>query len=1266
MAQRVTFGRTWWGNAWVEAMERVDYNTNRLPRGRRYARNGSVLEIRLVEGGVRALVQGTRRQPYKVRIKLKDFTPSQASKVKLLVASNPAIASSLSLGVLPERMLAMLEGAGISLFPRSWKDLEASCSCPDWANPCKHLAAVYYIVANEVDKDPFITFTLRGISAESLREAAGMAAVDEDSEDARETQAFMPCREVEAVPAMPESPDLDLSFPRLDLDGVFSLLQDSPFFWEGGDFKKVLRGAYRQVAAAAESPHIIEEFPSLREVDFYLLYDDASPAFFVALDRADSPDHRRLAEAICAPAPEASGHGRTRGRPKVVNNEVTLTTGKPRERRPGGRETETPAPATGWHAPRPSQRKLPVIRDGGLRLTSREGIKLNADQVLDFFLALPVETELTRHSPSSRALCAAGAIALSLARTSSFAPEVVPGAGGEGKGTDKGDGNGTGEFGVRYLPLVKGDTVKRAMASLESMIPANLGYRRKGQAVPAPGSAPCLVALFLDRIVGRFSPKPDGLGRDKLARAFFAGDTYRPERFEEKRTAASVANWLERLAIRGKAVSPVIRIETTTKDLFGLHLDVEDRDDPLASMLSLSEVFTAEGEIFSRPAQRVRYDLARQIAVAGEYMPQLLDILDSRGVMSAAVGPGEMADLLTRHATVLGILGIRLVLPKELAKLLTPRLTLRAAMRGSAKAATYLSLSEMLEFDWEVSLGDTIVSREEFRELARSAAGVVKYKDRYIMLTPGEAERLLRQMSKPPPAPSSMELLRWALAGEEEGIALHPDRALARWLKKMAKAEEVEVPRTLSGALRPYQERGYGWLYTNAVRGLGSCLADDMGLGKTIQAIALVLKMKERNAGKRPALVVCPTTVVGNWHKEVERFAPSLRASIYHGAERRLHTKGVDLVITTYGTLRRDLEKFKARPWGALIVDEAQNIKNPRTDQARAVKAIKAGFRVALSGTPVENHLGELWSIFDFLNPGYLGPLETFQRNYAAPIEKYRDAESIERLRRATAPFIMRRLKSDKRIISDLPDKISAEEYCYLTAEQAALYQRVVDEAMEIIEASEGMQRRGLILKLITSLKQVCDHPALFAKKGRVEARLSGKAARAVSLLENALAAGEKALVFTQYVEMGELLLKMLQAELGERALFFHGGIPRKKRDDMVREFQEGGSHAVMVVSLRAGGTGLNLTAASNVIHYDLWWNPAVEEQATDRTYRIGQSRNVYVHRLITLNTFEERIDEMMRDKRELAELTVSAGERWITELSNRELKEMFALREEA
>jgi len=1213
---RMSFGRTWWGNAWVKAMERIDRDTNRLPRGRRYARNGSVLEIRMEEGSVRALVQGTRPRPYKVGFRLEPFTPSEISKTRLLVASNPAIATELSLGRLPQRMLDMLEGAGISLFPRSWKELEARCSCPDWANPCKHLAAVYYIVANEIDKDPFIVFNLRGVSTTALREAAGMLPEDAEVAAQREETAFVPHSEARVSPAPSEWIDLDLSFPRLDLEGVFSLLQDAPLFWEGGDFKRVMRDAYASVAEAAESPEIVEDFPSLRGADFYLLLDGERNTFFIALDRDNSPEPRHIARMISAATPEACD-------------------------------------------PRPARRNLPVVADGGLRLFPRGGIRLDADPLLDLFLALPVETDLARYSPSSRALCVAGAIALSLARTSSFVPEVAPAA-AAGEVPE----GGAGAFRVRYIPLVQDEMVKRALGTLESLIPANLAYRRKGKAVLAPGSARHLVALFLDRIVRRFSAVPESRAADKLARAFFRGEIYLPARFEERRTALSVANWLERLHIRGKAVSPVIRIEVAGDEAFGLHLDVEDRDDPLAPMASLAEVFAAEGEVFSRPAQRVKHDLSRQIAIAGEYLPQLHDILNSRGVMSAVIGPDEMAGLLTRHSTLLGILGIRLVLPRELARLLTPRLALRATAKGGGKSVTYLSLREMLRFDWEVSLGDAAISREEFMELARSAEGVVRFKDGYVLLSPEEAGRLLEKMSKPPPVPSPLEFLHWALAGEKDGIALNADRALAAWLKKLARADKAKTPAGLRGDLRPYQERGFGWLHANAVRGLGSCLADDMGLGKTVQAIALVLKLREGKGGKHPALVVCPTTVAGNWHKELERFAPSLRASIYHGTDRRLSTRGVDLVITTYGILRRDLERFKARRWGVLIADEAQNIKNPRTDQARAVKAVRADVRVALSGTPVENHLGELWSIFDFLNPGYLGSLESFHRDYAAPIEKYRDAERIERLKRVTAPFIMRRLKSDKKVITDLPDKITAEEYCYLTGEQAALYQRVVEDAMRVIECSEGMQRRGLILKLITSLKQVCDHPVLFAKKGRAEARLSGKAARAVSLLENILAAGEKALVFTQYVEMGEILLGMFEAELGEKALFFHGGVPRRKRDEMVREYQEGRDHAIMVVSLRAGGTGLNLTAASNVIHYDLWWNPAVEEQATDRTYRIGQERNVYVHRLITLNTFEERIDEMMRGKRELAELTVSAGEKWITELSDRELKEMFALRE--
>jgi SNF2 family DNA or RNA helicase len=360
--------------------------------------------------------------------------------------------------------------------------------------------------------------------------------------------------------------------------------------------------------------------------------------------------------------------------------------------------------------------------------------------------------------------------------------------------------------------------------------------------------------------------------------------------------------------------------------------------------------------------------------------------------------------------------------------------------------------------------------------------------------------------------------------------------------------------------------------------------------------------------------------------------------------------------------LRRDIERFKDKEWGLVVIDEAQNIKNPDTDQTKAVKSLRANSYIAMSGTPVENRLTELWSIFDFINRGYLGVMPKFQRQYAVPIEKYRYREKIEKLRRATAPFLLRRVKTDKSIISDLPDKRVFDEYCYLTKEQTALYQQVVDMVMKDIAGSEGIERRGLIFKLITSLKQICNHPVHYSKKGRPLKWLSGKAEKTIELIEKIISMKEKSLIFTQYKEMGELLVEMIKDELKIDALFFHGGLQRAKRDEMVEDFQTDDSVRVMIVSLKAGGTGLNLTAATNVIHYDLWWNPAVEAQATDRTYRIGQTRNVIVRRLITIGTFEEKIDEMIKSKKELADLTVATGEQWITELSDGELKEIFSL----
>ncbi|OGO40481.1 MAG: hypothetical protein A2Z04_07725 [Chloroflexi bacterium RBG_16_57_9] len=447
-----------------------------------------------------------------------------------------------------------------------------------------------------------------------------------------------------------------------------------------------------------------------------------------------------------------------------------------------------------------------------------------------------------------------------------------------------------------------------------------------------------------------------------------------------------------------------------------------------------------------------------------------------------------------------------------------------------------------------------------------------------------------------------------------------------------------------------------------------------MGLGKTIMLIALLLHEKSRSSnGNQPVLLVCPTSVVGNWEREVQRFAPSLRTMIHHGASRARGEEFAaqagqhDLVISSYPLVHRDELDLAGVDWGGVVLDEAQNIKNPSTKQTQAVRKLPAGYRVALTGTPVENRLSELWSIMEFLNPGYLGSQKDFRTRFALPIERYRDQAATQRLKSLVQPFILRRLKTDPKIIQDLPDKLEMKVFCTLTREQATLYEAVVQDALKQIEEAEGMQRRGIILATLTKLKQVCNHPAQFLGDQSSLPGRSGKLARLTEMLEEVFSVGDRALVFTQYAEMGKMLQAHVADALGGEVLFLHGGTPRKQREKLIARFQadEPGSMA-FILSLKAGGTGLNLTKANHVFHFDRWWNPAVENQATDRAFRIGQTRNVQVHKYICAGTLEERIDEMIESKLALAENVLGAGEAWLTELSTDQLRDLFTLRRES
>ncbi|HEY8944486.1 MAG TPA: DEAD/DEAH box helicase, partial [Polyangiaceae bacterium] len=506
-------------------------------------------------------------------------------------------------------------------------------------------------------------------------------------------------------------------------------------------------------------------------------------------------------------------------------------------------------------------------------------------------------------------------------------------------------------------------------------------------------------------------------------------------------------------------------------------------------------------------------------------------------------------------------------------------------------------------------------------------------------------------------------------------VAVSGSGALTELVERLRNgaARELGAPASLKTKLRPYQERGFNWLVTMGSLGLGACLADDMGLGKTMQLLAFLLRLAEEpTGGVQPALLVAPTSVVGNWERELERFAPSLRVVRHYGAERARTAEQIPsgpdtLVLTTYTLLRRDAELLSRIDWSVAALDEAQNIKNAASATARAARELRARHRFALTGTPVENRLAELWSILEFANPGMLGPLETFRREFALPIERYGNEEAAKRLRRRVGPFILRRLKSDPTILQDLPSKNEMNVVCTLSREQATLYKAVVDEELRRIEASDGIERRGRVLALLTFTKQICNHPAQYLGESGPLPQRSGKLARVTEMLEEAMAAGDKALLFTQFREMGDKLVEHFTTSLGCEVVFLHGGTSKKARDEMVRRFQEEPrGPRIFVLSLKAGGTGLNLTAASHVFHYDRWWNPAVEDQATDRAYRIGQKRAVQVHKLVCAGTVEEKIARLLEQKRALASKIVGAGEQWITELDSTELRSLFALSEGA
>ena len=486
----------------------------------------------------------------------------------------------------------------------------------------------------------------------------------------------------------------------------------------------------------------------------------------------------------------------------------------------------------------------------------------------------------------------------------------------------------------------------------------------------------------------------------------------------------------------------------------------------------------------------------------------------------------------------------------------------------------------------------------------------------------------------------------------------------AKFKKLISKTTLYNVPESLTGELRPYQKIGYSWLVQNIRYGFGSILADDMGLGKTIQVLSAILYYKEKNLLEdRTVLIIVPPTLISNWENEIKKFTPDLTYFIYHGSNRSYPLENYDIILTSYGVVRLDLDMFLDERWFLCVIDEAQNIKNPNTEQTKAIKSVNARSKVALTGTPIENKLMDYWSIFDFTNKGYLSTKDDFKKQFVMPIEKLEDEETLYELKTIAKPFVMRRLKTDDDIKNELPEKFINDIYCTLSKKQVKLYNAILEEIFFDIENSKGIQRKGIILKILTALKQTCNHPAQFLAIKNPKISESGKMELLVNILENILANDEKVIIFTQYVEMGKLIQELISKKFKQEVLFLHGSQTLKEKTRIIDTFQEDENYKIFVATLKTGGTGLNLTAAQNVIHYDLWWNPAVENQATDRVHRIGQDKNVMVYRFITKGTLEETIDAISKHKTDLASKSISNDETFLTEMTNEELKEVLKLR---
>lgn len=1160
------FGKTWWGNQWLGALTHIDY-ANRIPRGATYARKGAVIKLEIHQERIKATVQGTRK--YRVVLSLPVFSSMDIKRLMVKILSRPVIISRLLNRELDPALLDIAQSIGLSLFPRSWKELEMECSCPDWAVPCKHIAAVIYKIGQEIDNNPFLIFELHGVNLLRELQQRGIRLDTKELLSPVEWDSLMRLEKKVERPAVAGRfiPDMTALHPMGKL--LCELLAPSPAFYDAGDFLPVYSKAMGRCSRLAVK---------------------VQKAGLSAVSQPLSP-HERL------------------------------------------------APST----------RLRVGFDDRM-----QGVAYRLDEGQEDFQPLPFSTlfaalldlnpdDLGDYQPEVELLYQVAQWSLGLWALEAVVPQIVcmPAR----------------DFAVRWLPATLNEQVPQWLDELNRALPVDLLRApsvKLGKQVEHPEL--WLASIFLGQLL-RWA-EPDG-SEHPVDRVFFSGEPVAFAGIGEQNVPGGIKAWTDRLFMRNQRFRPLFQVDEAAKG-FTLSIRIADTKQPEVLPVPLDQILSDERY------ESDRFEILKGLSIFAEKVPQISAYINDGAACPIRFSMKDFVPFLFEAVPVIRLLQAKVLLPQSLKDLIRPKVSVKLSSRRTDGRA-FIRLDDLLTFRWQIALGNDCLSPAEFEKLLGDASGLIRYKNQYIYVDASDLARIHKALSDSKPL-TAAQMLQAALSGEYDSAPVWMTPEVERLIKELTAWREIDLPSDLQATLRPYQQRGFEWMYRNMQLGFGSIMADDMGLGKTLQVITLLLKLKQEGAlARKKALVVVPTGLLNNWQQEIARFAPSLSVTVYHGGKRSLDGFDTDILLTTYGVLRSDASLLKKGKWEAMVIDEAQNIKNHTSAQSKAVRSIPATTYIAMSGTPVENRLSEFWTLMDFVNHGYLGTEKQFGTQYAQPIQNQGDQRICERFRKVTAPFMMRRLKTDKSIISDLPDKVEHDEYVQLTAHQAALYQQTLQEALHEIEgiseqgdAQTLFKRQGLILQMIMALKQICNHPTQFLKNDVRKADLSGKTLWLLDMVQSIVESREKVLIFTQFKEMGDLLSVFLQERLGRVPMFYHGGCSVKQRNAMVERFQNDRTEQVFILSLKAAGTGLNLTAATHVIHYDLWWNPAVEAQATDRAYRIGQHKNVQVHRLITKDTFEEKINRMIQEKRRLADWTVTSGESWIGKLSNQELRELF------